>query len=47
MLLFYYMGLPAAEVASALKIALPTVYKRLDKAQKILKTELEGWYETD
>lgn len=46
-LLFYYMGLPAAEVASALKIALPTVYKRLDKAQSILKTELEGWYETD
>ena len=46
-LLFYYLSLPAGEVAKALHIALPTVYKRLDKAQRILKTELEGWYETD
>ena len=31
-LLFYYLSLPAGEVAKALHIALPTVYKRLDKA---------------
>ncbi|NLX83278.1 MAG: hypothetical protein GXZ04_05630 [Clostridiales bacterium] len=25
-------------------MALPTVYRRLNKAQDILRTELEGWY---
>ena len=46
-LLFYYLGLPAGEVAKALDIALPTVYKRLNKAQDLLKIQLEGWYETN
>lgn len=43
-LLFYYAGLPAKEVAGSLGIALPTVYKRLERAQQLMKTELEGWY---
>lgn len=46
-LLFYYMGLPAGDVASALKVALPTVYKRLNKAQDLLRIQLEGWHETE
>lgn len=43
-LLIYYWGMSAREVASTLRIAIPTVYLRLKKAQQKLKTQLEGWY---
>lgn len=43
-LLTYYWGMSAREVASTLRIAIPTVYLRLKKAQQKLKTQLEGWY---
>jgi RNA polymerase sigma-70 factor, ECF subfamily len=46
-LLFYYHGMTADEVADALHIAKPTVYQRLKKAQEKLKCELEGWYENE
>lgn len=43
-LLTYYWGMSAREVASTLNIAIPTFYLRLKKAQQKLKTQLEGWY---
>ncbi len=43
-LLTYYWGMPARDVAQALGIAVPTVYLRQNKAQQLLKTNLEGWY---
>ena len=42
-LLTYYWGMSAREVANTLRIAIPTVYLRLKKAQQKLKTQLEGW----
>jgi RNA polymerase sigma-70 factor (ECF subfamily) len=44
-LLVYYTGLEKEEAAKALGISLPTVYRRLNKAQDILKQELEGWHD--
>ncbi|NLA54144.1 MAG: sigma-70 family RNA polymerase sigma factor [Clostridiales bacterium] len=46
-LLCYYSNLSAREAAQTLRIALPTVYSRIKKAQAILKTELEGWYHNE
>lgn len=43
-LLHYYAGLPVSEVPQALKISVPAVYKRLNKAQQTLKVALEEWY---
>lgn len=44
-LLVFYTGLSHREAASALSVSLPTVYRRLEKAQALLKDALEGWYE--
>lgn len=46
-LLYYYGNLTALEAADALRIAPSTVYAHIKKAQKILKTELEGWYRNE
>lgn len=43
-LLVYYAGLTAREMALALSVSAPAVYSRLKKARQLLKTELEGWY---
>lgn len=40
--LFYYNGLSADEIADILHITRSTVYRRLQRAQKRLKIELEG-----
>lgn len=40
--LFYYNGLSADEIADVLHITRSTVYRRLQRAQKRLKIELEG-----
>lgn len=37
-------GLTAEETAGALGIARSTLYKRLDKAHRLLRKELEAWY---
>ena len=39
--LFYYENMSAAEIAAALKITENTVYKRLQKARKLLKLQIE------
>lgn len=44
-LLHYYMGLPVTEVADALSLSVPTVYKHMKKAQQALRIELEEWHE--
>lgn len=44
-LLFYYQGMTADEVAQSLHIAKPTVYQRLNRAQALLKCLLEGGHE--
>ncbi len=41
-ILFYYNGLSAEEIARTLHITRSTVYRRLQRAQKQLKVELEG-----
>ena len=41
-LLYYYQGMTADEISRALRIAKPTVYQRLNKAQAMLKCVLEG-----
>lgn len=47
-LLCYYWDLSAAQAAQSLGIAPSTLYAHLKKAQKMLRTKLEGWYhETD
>ena len=44
-LLRWYQGLSAEETAQALGISRSTAYERLNKAQAILKRELEEWYD--
>lgn len=44
-LLHYYMGLDMAEAAKALSIAVPTAYKRLHRAQQLLKIQLKEWHD--
>ena len=46
-LLFYYQGMSADEISLTLRIAKPTVYQRLNKAQAILKCVLEGGNENE
>ena len=44
-LLRWYQGLSAEETAQALGISRSTAYERLNRAQAILKRELEEWYD--
>jgi RNA polymerase sigma-70 factor (ECF subfamily) len=44
-LLRWYQGLSAEETAQALGISRSTVYERLNRAQVVLKRELEEWYD--
>lgn len=44
--LFYYNGLSADEMAEILHVTRATVYRRLQRAQKRLKIELEGGAES-
>lgn len=44
-LLHFWQGLPAEEIAAALGITRSAVYRRLDKAKKHLRLELEGGVE--
>ncbi len=44
-LLHYYQDLDASEVASALRVSLSSVYRRLEKARMKLKEQLERWDE--
>ena len=40
--MFYYEDMSAAEIAKALGITEATVYKRLERGRKTLKTDMEG-----
>ena len=44
-LLRWYQGLSAEETAQTLGISRSTAYERLNRAQAILKRELEEWYD--
>ena len=43
-LLRYYMGMPAKQIASVLSLNEHTVTTRLQRARKRLENELRGWY---
>lgn len=40
--MFYFEDMPAAEISKALGISENTVYKRLERARSVLKTNMEG-----
>lgn len=40
----YFQGLTVQEVAEALRLSRRTVHYRLDKAERLLKSSLEEWY---
>ena len=42
-LLHFYQDMSVGELAQALRITASSVYRRLNKAQQLLKTRLEGW----
>lgn len=44
-LLRWYQGLTGEETARVLQVARTTVYNRLNKAQRLLQTELEAWHD--
>lgn len=44
-LLRWYQGLTGEETARVLQVARMTVYNRLNKAQRLLQTELEAWHD--
>jgi RNA polymerase sigma-70 factor (ECF subfamily) len=46
-LLHWYQQLSGDEMAKALGVSRSTVYNRLEKAQKLLRKELEAWYLED
>lgn len=46
-LLYYYLDMSVKEIMSTLGISQSTVYQRLDRAQKKLKTKLERGYDDD
>jgi len=46
-LLYWYQQLSGDETAEALGVSRSTVYNRLEKAQRLLRTELEVWYRED
>ncbi len=46
-LLHWYQQLSAEETAKALGVSRSTVYNRLNKAQKLLRRELEVWHRED
>ena len=41
-LLYYYEGMNQSEVAQILNVSITTVHRRLEKARKLLKKQLEG-----
>ena len=46
-ILHYYQGLPATEVARALRLPQATVRTRLHRARLLLEPMLKGWYLND
>lgn len=40
--MYYYEDMSAADISAALEISEATVYKRLERGRKALKTEMEG-----
>lgn len=45
--LFYYQGLTSPEIARVLRVPQATVLTRLNRARKMLESELKGWYLND
>lgn len=45
--LFYYQGLTSPEIARVLRVPQATVLTRLNRARKLLESELKGWYLND
>lgn len=41
----YFRGFSVEETASLLKLSRRTIHYRLEKAERLLKDHLEGWYD--
>ena len=43
-LLYYWREMPVEDIAAALRVTVPAVYARLDRARKTLRRQLKGGF---